>query len=202
MATAVLNAVLINDGGLPCDVCFYYGTDPTLATYAQSPWQGGKLAGDTIYAAVTGLAGNMTYYFRAVATNAFGTTYGAILSLFSSTAAEIEVQTLAATLITGSSARLNGMVIEDGDLIGSVMFEYGATREYGMKTGGVSGYREGDHFDADISGLKEGEAFHFRACFKNMRIAYGADMVFGTLSPYGPVTLIEDTKIEQWLGVI
>ena len=51
----------------------------------------------------------------------------------------------------------------------------------------------GYEFNEDLSNLAEGSAFHFRAQFRNsLGIFNGNDQAFSTLTPLGPVVLIED----------
>ncbi|MEW6026222.1 MAG: fibronectin type III domain-containing protein [Planctomycetota bacterium] len=85
--TAVLNA-LVNSNGQNTTVYFQYGTTSTYSPttwYTQSPpFNNGDGTGDWIISTNGELlpvpAPGTTYYFRAYATNASGTTYGGILS--------------------------------------------------------------------------------------------------------------------------
>jgi hypothetical protein len=86
-ATAVVpTGALLNGSVNPnsdgTDVHFEYSTDPGLAGASSTPGQniGSGNAAMPVNAAVTELVPNTTYYFRAVGTNAAGTTHGSILS--------------------------------------------------------------------------------------------------------------------------
>ena len=70
---AVLNGTLDDDGGEDCACSFEYGltTDYGTTTATQS-----KIAGEAFPQAIFGLSPSRTYYFRAIATNSVGTSYG------------------------------------------------------------------------------------------------------------------------------
>ena len=193
MAQATLHGYLDDDGGIACDCGFEWG--PTIALGNTTPTVS-CVTGDSFSYTLTGLDPTTTYYFRAFATNPAGTSYGAILQFTTLVdTAVIDVMTLPATHITENSARLHGMVINDGGLIGDVRFQWGGTAEYGASTPWLSGYVTGDTFFANLSGLAEGMGYHFRAQFRNPIIVSGKDLAFATLSPLGPITLIPEDLV-------
>ena len=103
------------------------------------------------------------------------------------------VITLPATNITEHSARLNGIIAADGGEAGAIRFEWGGTTAYGNQTPWRGFFPTGYEFNEDLSRLAEGSGFHFRAQFRNsLGIFNGNDQAFSTLTPLGPVTLIED----------
>jgi len=105
------------------------------------------------------------------------------------------VMTLSATDITENKATLHGRVMDDGNEMGSVRFQWGLTAVYGANTPWVGGYGTGDEFEYDLNNLAEGMDYHFRAQFKNSAgIVSGKDMVFHTLSPIGPLILITEDQ--------
>ncbi len=113
-----------------------------------------------------------------------------------------QVLTRAAANITASAARVNGQVIEDLGVVSETRFQYGLTTEYGINTPWQHGYAKGDSFFVDLKGLGEGQAFHFRTQMRNRGgLVSGRDMVFNTLSPLGPVTLVTD-EIMHLLGAV
>jgi hypothetical protein len=92
-----------------------------------------------------------------------------------------------------AQATLNGLLEDDGGLVCKVRFEWGGTREYGEETPWQGGFTSGMAFNTTIYNLTEGRAYHFRAvAINNNGISYGNDMTFTTLSPLGPVTLIQE----------
>lgn len=79
--SATLNAS-VNPNGAATTAAFIYGTDPTLTTNTLIAGQsiGSGSAAVAVNASVASLSPATTYYFRAQATNATGTTPGSILS--------------------------------------------------------------------------------------------------------------------------
>ena len=191
---AVLNGYLVRDGGLPpCSCGFEWGE--TIA-YGNTTITQNKLMGESFWVIITGLDSLTTYHFRAFATNSIGTAYGDDKS-FATGIAEVvaaSVVTLPATMITEHAARINGMIEEDADKFSYVRFQWGLTKEYGANTTWVGGFVEGMAFFVDLNELAEGTGYHFRAQLKQDRIVSGNDMVFSTLSPMGPLTLMTEDQ--------
>jgi hypothetical protein len=191
MAEAILNGVIIDDGGLSCEIRFQYGFTPALGTF--TAWKGWYNTGDTFQQLITGLPGTTTVYFRAEARNTAGPgIVGATLAFTTTTPAIPTVVTMAATLVREGGARLNGMVSDDAGKRGMGRFQWGLSTAYGMTTPWQTGLVTGGTFYADISSLAEGEAYHFRAQFKNDILVSGADVTFSTLSVLGAMTLVDD----------
>jgi hypothetical protein len=97
------------------------------------------------------------------------------------------VTTNAATVITSSSATLNGTVDPNG-LTTSVLFEYGITTNYQHTTANrnYSGSTT-QNVNANISGLTPNTTYHFRIVGFNSRgFHFGSDRTFRTFSPTGP----------------
>jgi len=125
-----------------------------------------------------------------------GTIYGSILSFTTgSVAVDASVMTLPATDITEHAAVLHGVVLADAGHWGFTRFQWGLTPEYGRDTPWVGGFVSGDVFEYSLSGLTEGMGYHFRAQFKHSPFANGADAVFHTLVPLGPLVLITDEQV-------
>lgn len=186
MASARLNGTLIDDGGLVCECRFEYGLTPGYGSVTN--WQGGMRSGDTFQKLIHNLPGGATVYFRAIARNAVGTTYGAMMT-FTTIPTLPVVQTVAATNISTGGATLNGLIVFDQGAPCMVRFEYGGTPSYGSRTRWVSGFITGDSFSADIVGLSPGQVYHFRAIAGNKYgESYGQDMTFNTISDRGPMT--------------
>ena len=197
MAQATLNGQITDDGGLPCEARFEYGLTLALGTF--TPWFGGALVtGETFSQVVTGLAGNVVYYFRAHARNSQGSATAGGIMLFSATSqAPAEVATLAATGITENVAVLNGQVINHAGKLGAVRFEYGGSTSYGNVTAWQDGFQAGNAFLAAIQGLSPGAAYHFRAQFQHPGSppVNGADMTFSTLSMVGLGVMLGDDLV-------
>jgi len=189
-ATATLNGTLDDDGGETCQCGFEWGETSALGN--TTPTQSGTTGTAFTYGLI-GLTPGRTYYFRAFATNSVGTGYGGIRSF--SLKVSATVMTLPATHITEHSARLHGVVIDDAGRMGEVRFQWGLTAQYGANTPWIGGHVTGDEFYADLPSLAEGTGYHFSAQFKNPAIVSGKDMVFHTLVPLGPVTLIPEDLV-------
>lgn len=193
MGSAVLNGTITWDGYLNCEGRFQYGKTPSLGT--NTPWIGGALRnGDTFSQPIDGLAGNTIYYFRAQARNSKGIGSGSMLNFITvkGAMAIASVEILEPTDITEYSARLNGIVLNDGDDIGAVRFHYGLTTAYGMITGWQYGFATGDQFYADINSLAPETAYHCRAEFMTSPQVFSKDLSFSTLAELGGITLIDD----------
>jgi len=200
MAQATLNAHLADDGGVPCTCGFEYGRTFPLANIVTCP--GTYVTCNNFSATITGLIPFTLYYFRAWATNAAGTTYGAYLTFTTNPALYCSVATLPATVITEGSAQLNGMVERDNGSPGDVSFEWGPTKDYGQQTAWLSGYAAGATFLSVIVPLAPGTAYHFRARFRNKYgVFYGKDAGFGTLEAEAIAAMIDDAALLRFLEV-
>jgi hypothetical protein len=172
-----------------CDIVnayFEYGTTVAYgSTVATTPnnFGGGVV---TLVSAYQGsLLVGQTYHYRLVATNTYGTTYGADMT-FTTGANPPVVVTNPATNIGNFTARLNGTVSANNQNT-TVTFEYGLTTSYGSIASGVPGLVTGNTptaVYADISGLAYNTTYHFRCVGQNPAgTTYGADQVFTTLCP-------------------
>ena len=183
MGMAILNGTLIEDGGLVCEVRFDYGL--TMAYGTVTPWRGGYRTGDTFQEIVRNLPAGTTIFFRAVARNAIGTTYGAGM-VFITIVDAPTVATVAATNVDTGSAQLNFQIVHDSGMGCRAWFEYGGAAGYGMETWKMSGLVTGSTGGITIAGLAPGQGYYFRAVAENMYgTAYGAAMTFNTLSERG-----------------
>lgn len=143
------------------------------------------------------LQGGTTYTFRAKARNASGWSFGLPVSFTTLNLASYAVDTLPATSVVDTRARLNGMVLQSLGNIVSVGFEYGSSLAYGSKTQLSAGFSTGLAFYADIAGLPEGTIHHYRAYLvtPSRQVVYGPDKTFGTLSSTGPVTWVDEETL-------
>ena len=121
--SAVLNGTVKANGSNISNVQFCLATDPTASNGQITTCTSSGNATPATFASsitianpesrtVTGLTSGTTYYFQIIATNSQGTSYGEILTF--TAGAPIGVTT-DATLVTGSTARLNGTVNRNGD---------------------------------------------------------------------------------------
>jgi DNA-binding beta-propeller fold protein YncE len=152
---------------------------------------------------LTGLLANTTYYYRLVAVNSFGTTYGAGATF----------QTLGPPLIDGESAEvqpaekagqthatLQAQITPDSGEghETTYQFEYGKTSSYGTRVpipAGDIGFGDGvvQVPAAELSGLEIATTYHYRVVAVNeYGTVDGPDQVFTTL----PSALVEESVSE------
>jgi len=182
LATAVVtneatpNGTLDDDGGEACDCGFEWGE--TVAYGNTTPTQS-RTTGQTFSQAITGLDPNKTYHFRAFATNAAGTSYGADRT-FSTPLGLPAVTTDPATALSAISATINGTLDDDGGEPCECGFEWGLDTGYGITTPTQSKVT-GETFSQPIGGLFPGTVYHFRAFATNSKgTSYGDDRSFTT----------------------
>jgi len=168
---------------------FEFGTTPSLGSSVGLQTVGNGLGTYNISYTVGGLNPSTTYYYRAVAQNTHGITYGSILSLvtrpgtgltFSSSPLVPIVLTKNASFISSASALLNGEVNPRGAKT-DVWFEWGTTPSLGNSTPRRS---EGSGTDSSsysfaLTGLQPGTSYYFRAVAEN---AYGRN--FGSIASF------------------
>jgi len=183
MGVAILNGTLLDDGGLVCEVRFDWGLTPAYGN--ATPWRAGYYTGMTFQERIYILPGGVLVYFRAVARNAAGTTYGAQLTFVTIPRAPI-VTTDPATQISTTGATLNGTIIDDMGEGCRIRFEYGGTPAYGNETRWASGFVTGSTFSIAIVGLSPGHSYYFRAVGENRYgQGFGANATFTTPSQVG-----------------
>ena len=176
MATARLNGTLDDDGGEACDCGFEWGE--TIAYGNTTPTQS-KETGESFSQVITGLDPGTTYHFRAFATNAAGTSYGADRT-FTTLVALPAVTTDPATELGTIAATLNGTLDDDGGELCDCGFEWGPDIVYGITTP-TQGKITGEAFSQVIGGLPPGTTYHFRAFATNSwGTGYGTDRTFTT----------------------
>ncbi|MFY9259580.1 MAG: hypothetical protein WAO71_03625 [Gallionella sp.] len=201
MATAIFNGYLDNDGGDPagCSCHFDYGYTPSFGN--STIVQNGLRTGATFSAVVTIPYGGVRIYYRAVAVNTAGTTYGGTLVLTSPLglsggggipgvpSTRPAIVTLQVTGIGETTVTMNGLILDDNGSPCMTRFEYGGTTEYGNETRWVAGGVTGATISEEVSLLSPGSAFHYRFVARNRYgISYGSDMSFSTRSGVGPAS--------------
>ena len=131
-------------------------------------------------AVLGGLTPGTLYHYRIVATNSYGTSYGADRTF--STGPEPLVETEAAEAVSYDAAALRGAIDPHGAEI-DYYFEYGTTDAYGQHTVefGVGSGMTSAQETQSVSGLAEDSTYHFRIVAKNSYgTAYGSDRTFST----------------------
>lgn len=198
--SAKLNGYLNKVGASSCEVWFVYDVDyhDNWWEYAYETPHFQKTSTTSFSYTITGLSLNVTYHFRAVASNPAGNASGDD-ETFTTHMLLPGVSTINAYNITSYTAILKG---ELNDLGGSescqVWFEYGETISYGLSTATVSINTTGE-FSIPIANLIPGKTYHFRAVAKNGKgISYGGDKTFATL----PVSASVETDSVEYAIVL
>ncbi len=130
--------------------------------------------------AVSGLTPGTLYHYRVVATDSYGTSYGAD-KLFS-TPNEPVAETKAPEAVGYDDATLNGTIDPSGTRT-SYYFEYGTSQTYGARTAEViAGSGTSDVQAAQsVDDLAEDTTYHFRVVATTLYgTTYGADQTFST----------------------
>ena len=129
---------------------------------------------------VSDLTPGTRYYYRIVASNSYGTSYGTGKSF--STPQEPLAETSAPEAVGYDDATLNGTIDPHGTAT-SYYFEYGTSQTYGAHTAEVTaGSGTGDvHAVQSVDYLAEDITYHFRVvATTSYGTTYGADHTFST----------------------
>lgn len=129
---------------------------------------------------ILGLTPGNTYHFRIVATNSYGTTYGADQTFSTRQAPLVETKSSEATGY--DDATLSGVINPRGTQI-DYYFEYGTSLTYGKRTSqSAAGSGTNDVQELQtVNGLAEDTNYHFRMVATNSYgTFYGADQAFAT----------------------
>jgi len=161
-ATTATLAVTVSPNGSETTAWFEYGT--TSAYGLTTPSVVGPATGSwSLIEGVTSLNCSTTYFFRGVAQNRGGTTYGDGASFTMSACLPPTATTLAASAVGPATATLNGSVNPNG-IASTAWFEYGTTSAYGLRTAVVSvgAGRSPAAVASAVASLACGTTYHFR----------------------------------------
>jgi len=109
---------------------FEYGPTLAFGSITAPASAGSGSAGVPVTETLTGLSAGTTYFYRLVASNAQGTTVGAVMSVTTVGAVAPVAATLSATGVTSAAATLTGTVNPRGSET-AFTFEYGTTTAFG-----------------------------------------------------------------------
>lgn len=181
--SATLNGY-ISSNGTNTSGWFEWGTSYSLGNSTSYISYG---TGSTSYnSAIYNLSPNTTYYYRAAAQSSYGTVYGSTLSFTTTgqvsynTGVAPSVSTLLATELTGTAARLNGLVFASNNQNSNAWYEWGTTSSLGNKTssiavGSLPTVKHSDY----ISGLSSGQTYYYRIVAQN---TYGTE--YGVINSF------------------
>ena len=197
VTSATLNGTITDDGGATItNYGFVWGNEsranpgnvqPSGSAYDSNWIIGAGTYAEGVITRTTGatLLTGVTYYYRAAALNSVGWIYGDEISF---TTIYIPIgETIAASNIAVTTARLNGHITNDGGQATDVQFGYdtsnhAAFADYPNKTTLESNtYSTGSYPFADIVGLTLGTTYHFRVQITNdAGVLLGDDLTFLT----------------------
>ncbi|OPX84342.1 MAG: Fibronectin type III domain protein [Pelotomaculum sp. PtaB.Bin104] len=189
--SATLNGNITgNGGGAITEYGFYWGTtsNPTTKAMVGQDNFTGAISYD-----LSGLTDGKKYYFKAYATNAKGTTTGAVLNFTTGTVSKPEVTTADAGNVGTDSATLNGNITSNG---GGAITEYGFY--WGTSSNPTTKAMVGqDNFTGaisyDLSGLTDGKKYYFKAYAVNSKgTSTGAVLNFTTGAVNKPTVTTAD----------
>lgn len=116
---------------------------------------------------ISGFAPNQTYYFRLVAQNGNGTSYGDIQSFTAGMGTRPLIATKAATELASNHATLNGHIDTNGSTDTSRWFEWGTSYSLGNSTGRYNPGNVASDFGESVIGLNNNTTYYFRAVAEN-----------------------------------
>ncbi len=180
--SAILNGNVVSDGGATITARgFFYGT--SADNLSQMVTASGMDA--DFSTEISGLNSSTTYYFKAFATNANGTSFGELKTFTTLTMVRPIVVTLAATDITITSARLNGNITENNASVTARGFQLGVS-ENDLSVSLPINTTDAT-FSMNVPGLEANTTYYFRAyATDEFGTVYGEIMGFTTTSIVAP----------------
>jgi hypothetical protein len=159
----------VNPNGLPATYTFEYGTSLSFGAIS-TPSSVPSSSGDTpVSASLAGLTSNTTYYYRAVATSAAGTSLGIVRSFRTAGTAQAPTAvTLPPTSTTDTSAGVAGQVNPNGQQT-AYTFEYGTSTSFGAISAVVA-LDDGDGLEpvsATLTELTPNTTYYYRVVATN-----------------------------------
>lgn len=185
--SATLNGKVNANGGTTT-AWFEYGiTSGTYSNTTSTQTISSGWSDTSVTADISGLSSKITYYYRLVAQNIVGTTYGSETSF--TTIYPPTVTTGLATNVTMISTTLNGTVNANGTST-TAWFEYGkssGTYDKTTTTQDVSGSSD-TSVSIYVSGLSSGTGYYYRLVAQNNAgVSYGSETSFSTITSSTPV---------------
>ncbi len=177
----------VNVRGLAGSAYFQYGLTTSYGSSTSPVTLTASSAVQPVTQTLSSLSANTTYYYRVVATNADGITFGEDKT-FKTAASKALLSNFSAVSITASSARITGSVNPVGSPT-TLWVEYGVTPAFGQSTtpislGAVSSYLL---VNQTLNGLSSGTVHYYRIAAENAGgILYSGQRSFSTLQGVQP----------------
>lgn len=186
-STATFNGSVNPEGGNVYGCEFEYGTSPSLGeSVACSTLPGSGTSPVGVSANAAGLTPNSSYYYRLVAANAGGTSYGSEQTFNTLPNAPV-VTTEAASGVSQEAATLNASVDPEGGEVSNCQLEYGTSEAYGLSvpcSPSPGAATSSVAVSAELAGLEANRTYHFRVVATNAGgTTYGEAQTFTTLVP-------------------
>ena len=189
-SSATLNATVDPEGLAVSDCHFEYGSSISFGSSAPcSALPGSGTSPVAVSAPLSGLSSYTTYYFRIVATNPDGRSYGAAQT-FKTLPNPPTVVTDAASSVAQTTATLNASVNSNEEAVSDCHFEYGISPSVGSSVPCIalpSSIESPEPVSASVTGLSPNITYYFRIVAGNAGGAsYGSVQTLKTASPELP----------------
>lgn len=184
-SSATLNGI-VYPAGFATWHFFEYGTTSSLGNATTLQFAGSTPSFVTAAQGLVGLNSNTVYFYRLVAQNQFGTSYGSILSFVTQNNpifGQVPViETRLASFVYQNAAIINAGVNPIGFMT-SAWFDYGTTTNLGQRTGflTVGDSSTTQNFIGTLSGLVPNTTYFYRVTAQNQfGTSYGGILSFRT----------------------
>jgi hypothetical protein len=186
--SATLEATVNPEGGAVSDCHFDYGSTSSYGSSAPCVSRPGSGTSPVaVSASVAGLSANTTYYFRVVATNSGGTSYGSEqnVNTLPTLPNPPSVLTGVASAVAQTAATLEATVNPEGGAVSDCHFDYGTTSSYGSSGSCALLPGSGSSpvaVSARVTGLAANTMYYFRVVARNaVGTSYGTGQTFTSL---------------------
>ena len=159
---------LVSPRGMATTYRWEYGTTADYGAQTAAVALASPRGGQAVTTTLSGLAAGTEYHYRLIATNVFGTSFGADRTNSTSAPLAPVVTTSAPETVGSAQARLAAQVVPNGTA-STAWFEWGTTTEYGSVTPVQSaGVLDEIGLAAEIDGLVPTTEYHYRVVAENV----------------------------------